>query len=173
MADMETFVQNTTTTNLGDVDDAGHGDNTAVAFGLVTMAGLSTCLGAAVVFVPRLAKFATPKFLAGGVAFSAGVMLYVSFVEIFQKAVLSFQDAGHEAKFAYTFASTSFFAGIAFMLVSSNFYMVACYCLQALCQTHTIPSSPFASSSTRRFISSPTMHIPRKTWHRPRIPILP
>lgn len=89
-----------------------------VALALVFGAGLSTAFGAAIVCTPGLAKYATPKFLAGGLAFSAGVMMYVSFVEIFQKAVGSFGDAGHSENAANLYATLCFFGGVALMIVS-------------------------------------------------------
>ena len=93
--------------------------NVGIAFALVLVAGLSTVLGAAVVFTPGLAKFATPRFLAGGLAFSAGVMTYIAFVEIFQKSVTSFENAGHLEGRAYTFATLCFFVGVIITIVSS------------------------------------------------------
>ena len=61
--------------------------NLGLAFGLVTAAGLSTCIGAAISFVmPRNKNL----FLAAALAIAAGVMLFVSFTEIFSdKAVTS------------------------------------------------------------------------------------
>ncbi|GMI61506.1 hypothetical protein ScalyP_jg9048 [Parmales sp. scaly parma] len=67
-------------------------DNVLLAFMLVVGAGLSTGLGAAIVFSPRLIKLANKRFLASSLGFSCGVMLYVSFVEILQKSVLAFSD---------------------------------------------------------------------------------
>ena len=49
---------------------------------------MCTCLGAAVVFSPRLVSLANKKFLASSLAGAAGVMIYVSFVEIFQKSLV-------------------------------------------------------------------------------------
>jgi zinc transporter ZupT len=42
----------------------------------------------------RLVKLASKLFLAGCLGIAGGVMLYVSFVEIFQKSVGAFTDAG-------------------------------------------------------------------------------
>ena len=59
-----------------------------LAFGLVIAAGLSTTIGSAFVFC---SDYANTKALAAALGVSAGVMLYVSFVEIFsQKAVEAF-----------------------------------------------------------------------------------
>ncbi len=54
-----------------------------IAFGLTLFAGLSTGIGSAIAF---FAKHNNTKFLTVSLGFSAGVMIYVSLVEIFQKA---------------------------------------------------------------------------------------
>lgn len=53
------------------------------AFGLTAFAGLSTGIGSA---IGLLAKRTNHTFLSAALGFSAGVMVYVSFVEILQKA---------------------------------------------------------------------------------------
>ena len=58
-------------------------DNILFAFGLTLFAGLSTGIGSAMAF---FAKRTNTRFLAISLGFSAGVMIYVSFVEIFVKA---------------------------------------------------------------------------------------
>ncbi len=55
----------------------------AFAFGLTLFAGLSTGIGSALAF---FAKRTNTKFLSVSLGFSAGVMIYVSFVEILGKA---------------------------------------------------------------------------------------
>lgn len=59
----------------------------AIAFGLTLFAGLSTAIGAALVF---LSKSDNKKILSIGLGFSAGVMIYVSFVEILSKSKIAF-----------------------------------------------------------------------------------
>jgi ZIP family zinc transporter len=54
-----------------------------IAFGLTLFAGLSTGIGSALAF---FTKRTNTRFLSVALGFSAGVMLYVSFVEIFFKA---------------------------------------------------------------------------------------
>jgi ZIP family zinc transporter len=93
-------------------------ENVGLAFGLVIGAGLATALGASVVFVPSLIHLASRRTLAGALGFSAGVMTYVSFVEIFNKSKTSFQDSGLEEEKAYAYATVCFFGGVAFMVVS-------------------------------------------------------
>lgn len=92
--------------------------NVGVAFGLVVGAGLSTALGAAVVFFPSLVKLASRRVLAGALGISAGVMIYVSFAEIFVKSQDSFAEAGFAEDRAYIYATLCFFAGVVVMLVS-------------------------------------------------------
>ena len=57
--------------------------NLLLAFGLTMFAGLSTGIGSVLAFFSK--KF-NPKFLAGALGLSAGVMIYVSLIEIFVKA---------------------------------------------------------------------------------------
>jgi ZIP family zinc transporter len=92
--------------------------NVGVAFALVTGAGMCTALGAAIVFSPTLVKYASRKTLAAALGLSAGVMSYVSFVEILQKSTLSFKDAGHSDDDAYMYSTLCFFAGVILMIVS-------------------------------------------------------
>lgn len=58
-------------------------ENIMFAFGLTLIAGLSTGIGSLIAF---FAKKTNKKFLAISLGFSAGVMIYVSMIEIFQKA---------------------------------------------------------------------------------------
>lgn len=97
-------------------------ENVGIALGLVLAAGASTALGAAVVFIPSLVKLASRRVLAGSLGFSAGVMTYVSFVEIFGKARTSFVDAGHEENKAYIYATLCFFGGVLTMIVSVYYF---------------------------------------------------
>ncbi|MBQ8518053.1 MAG: zinc transporter ZupT [Agathobacter sp.] len=60
--------------------------NIMFAFGLTLIAGLSTGIGSLIAF---FAKKTNKKFLSISLGFSAGVMIYVSMIEIFSKA----QDA--------------------------------------------------------------------------------
>lgn len=58
-------------------------DNIILAFSLTLLAGLATCIGSAIAF---FAKRTNTNFLSVALGFSAGVMIYVSFVEILAKA---------------------------------------------------------------------------------------
>lgn len=57
--------------------------NVLFAFGLTLFAGLSTGIGSLIAF---FSKKTNPRFLSVALGFSAGVMIYVSLVEIFFKA---------------------------------------------------------------------------------------
>mmetsp|Transcript_14021 Transcript_14021/g.19917 ORF Transcript_14021/g.19917 Transcript_14021/m.19917 type:complete len:403 (+) Transcript_14021:166-1374(+) len=91
--------------------------NVGVALGLVCGAGAATAIGASAVFFPSVVKLASRKVLAGSLGLSAGVMTYVSFVEIFFKAVDGFgpDNAGYSEKQAYNLATLTFFCGVVLM----------------------------------------------------------
>ena len=84
-------------------------ENILFALGLTVFAGLSTGIGSLMSFLSK--KF-NPKFLAGSLGFSAGVMIYISLVEIFVKAKDSLTLA-FDVKTGYTYTVIAFFAGIA------------------------------------------------------------
>jgi len=90
-------------------------DNVPLAFGLVIAAGLSTAVGASAVYFNRIVTLASQPVLAAGLGFSGGVMLYVSFVEIFVKSQIAFTEHGHEESDATAFATLCFFAGVVVM----------------------------------------------------------
>ncbi|MFI3209203.1 MAG: zinc transporter ZupT, partial [Eubacteriales bacterium] len=58
-------------------------DNIVLAFGMTVIAGLCTGIGSLIAFV---SKSTNKVFLSISLGFSAGVMLYVSMIEIFVKA---------------------------------------------------------------------------------------
>jgi len=91
--------------------------NVGVALGLVFGAGAATAIGASAVFFPSIVKLASRRVLAGSLGLSAGVMTYVSFVEIFFKAVDAFgpDNAGFDDAKAFNLATLTFFCGIVFM----------------------------------------------------------
>eukprot|EP00656_Telonema_subtile_P024546 TRINITY_DN26754_c0_g1_i1.p1 TRINITY_DN26754_c0_g1~~TRINITY_DN26754_c0_g1_i1.p1 ORF type:complete len:294 (+),score=58.63 TRINITY_DN26754_c0_g1_i1:204-1085(+) len=69
-------------------------------------------LGAALVFFPQCASLTSQTFLAWCLSIAAGVMIYVSMIEIFNKSVDSFHDAGESQNDAYLYGTISFFGGI-------------------------------------------------------------
>jgi ZIP family zinc transporter len=91
--------------------------NVGLAIGLVCGAGAATAIGASAVFFPSIVKLASRRTLAASLGLSAGVMLYVSFVEIFAKAVVAFgpDNAGFTEDKAFNYATLTFFCGIVLM----------------------------------------------------------
>lgn len=84
-------------------------NNVLFALGLTLFAGLSTGIGSLIGF---MSKQFNPRFLTIALGFSAGVMIYVSMVEIFVKARDSL-TVGFGDKMGYVLTVVSFFAGIA------------------------------------------------------------
>lgn len=82
--------------------------NVLFALGLTLFAGLSTGIGSLLAFVT---KRTNTKFLALSLGFSAGVMIYVSLVEIFVKAKIALVDELGE-KNGYWATIGGFFLGI-------------------------------------------------------------
>lgn len=86
---------------------------------LVTLgAGLATGIGS---FLAFATKSTDKKFLSFMLGTSAGVMLYVSFVEIFQKAVVSLSEAANSQETGYLLATCGFFGGILFIALVDKF----------------------------------------------------
>ncbi len=83
-------------------------NNVWLALGLTAIAGLSTGIGSA---ISLFAKKTNTKFLSLSLGFSAGVMIYVSMVEIFFKAQASLQSALGEKPGAVATVA-SFFGGM-------------------------------------------------------------
>lgn len=83
----------------------------ALAFGLTLFAGLATGIGSALAF---FAKRTSTRFLSAALGFSAGVMIYVSLVEIFQKAKASLV-ASIGVYGGYWATVGAFFGGMAFI----------------------------------------------------------
>lgn len=86
-------------------------DNIAIAFGLTLFAGLSTGIGSVMAF---FAKKTNTRFLSIALGFSAGVMIYVSMIDIFAKAQTSLTQALGGRKGAWV-TVISFFAGMFFI----------------------------------------------------------
>jgi ZIP family zinc transporter len=91
-----------------------------IAFGLTVFAGLSTGIGSALAFFTNQTN---TKFLASALGFSAGVMIYVSFVEIFFKAkgalILAYGNTQGTWITVISFFSGIFLIGIIDKLVPS------------------------------------------------------
>ncbi len=83
------------------------------AFGLTVLAGLSTGIGSLIAF---FSQNLNRRFLSASLGFSAGVMIYVSFVEIFVKAQQSLVVALGERLGAWATVG-AFFLGVALIAV--------------------------------------------------------
>ncbi|WP_422851332.1 zinc transporter ZupT [Campylobacter geochelonis] len=88
-------------------------ENFLFALALTTLAGLSTGIGG---IISCFAKRENYKFLTISLGFSAGVMIYVSFVEILQESIeLSAKNL--DGKFGEILPILAFFAGIAIIAI--------------------------------------------------------
>jgi ZIP family zinc transporter len=83
--------------------------NVALALGLTLFAGMATGIGSVIAFFARRTNY---RFLSVATGFSAGVMLYVSFVEIFSKGVDSL-TAAYGEHWGHWVNAGAFFGGIA------------------------------------------------------------
>ena len=81
-----------------------------IAFGLTLLAGLSTAIGGAIAVGRRNPG---PGFLAASLGLSAGVMLYVSFMEILPEGTSELAEAYGSEKIGAWAGAGAFFAGIA------------------------------------------------------------
>ncbi|MGL4780894.1 MAG: zinc transporter ZupT [Bacteroidales bacterium] len=85
----------------------------AIAFGLTMIAGLSTGVGSILAF---FTKHTNTRFLSYALGFSAGVMIFVSFIELIPTALndltMRFGD-----KTAFLYMLLSFFGGIALIML--------------------------------------------------------
>lgn len=84
-------------------------NNVWFAFGLTLFAGMATGIGSLLAFFAKRTNY---RFLSVATGFSAGVMLYVSFVEIFVKGVDSLTEIYGEP-LGHWINVASFFGGIA------------------------------------------------------------
>jgi ZIP family zinc transporter len=82
-----------------------------IAFGLTVFAGMATGIGSIIAFTAKRTNY---RFLSVATGFSAGVMLYVSFVEIFLKGAESLAVTYGEYWGNWVNAG-AFFAGVVFI----------------------------------------------------------
>lgn len=87
------------------------------AFGLTLFAGLATGVGSAIAF---FAHTTNTRFLSVSLGFSAGVMIYVSLIEIFTKAKASLVSVMGELG-GYWVTVASFFAGMLLIALIDRF----------------------------------------------------
>lgn len=95
-------------------------DTVLLAFGLTAFAGLSTGLGS---ILALFVKQTNIRFLSVALGFSAGVMIYVSFVEILVKARVALVAHWGDT-LGQWMTVVAFFAGIALIALIDNFVPV-------------------------------------------------
>jgi ZIP family zinc transporter len=88
-------------------------DNVLLALGLTVFAGMATGIGSALAFFAKRTNY---RFLSVATGFSAGVMLYVSFVEIFIKGTDALTEAYGDPGGHWVNAA-AFFGGIIFIAI--------------------------------------------------------
>ncbi len=88
-----------------------------IAFSFTLLAGISTGIGSALAF---FAKRTNTKFLSLSLGFSAGVMIYVSFVELFANSI-KILAIEHGNKLGTFYSILSFFSGILLILLIDAF----------------------------------------------------
>jgi ZIP family zinc transporter len=85
-------------------------DNVQMAFMLTILAGLATGIGSTIAF---FVKDKSTKVLTFAMGFAAGVMLYVSFVEILPEAIAKLTEAyNHDEQIGTTYGVIAFFVGM-------------------------------------------------------------
>lgn len=90
--------------------------NVWFALGLTVLAGLATGVGSALAFFAKRTNY---RFLSVSTGFSAGVMLYVSFVEIFYKGVEALVEA-YGAYWGHWINAAAFFGGMFLIGIIDN-----------------------------------------------------
>lgn len=100
-----------------DVPEVREG-NVGLAFALVLGAAAATLVGAMVVFLPFLVHLGNRKMLASGLGLSAGVMLYLSLIDIIVKSNEEFITSGKSEADAFLYTNITFFCGVVLTLVS-------------------------------------------------------
>jgi ZIP family zinc transporter len=88
-------------------------DSIIIAFLFTLFAGLSTGIGS---FIAFFKKDVNSRFLSASLGFSAGVMIYISMVEIFVKAKDSLTEV-YGDYWGYIYTTISFFAGIGLIAI--------------------------------------------------------
>lgn len=92
-------------------------ENVLLAFGLTLFAGLATGVGSALAFFTEKTN---TRFLSGALGFSAGVMIYVSTIEIFGKARHSLSASLGDAR-GYLYTTLAFFGGMLVIAIIDKF----------------------------------------------------
>lgn len=92
-------------------------ENILMAFALTLLAGLATGVGS---IIALFTKTTNKRFLSTALGFSAGVMLYISFVEMFPNAQ-EYLSESYGAESGMWISICSFFSGIFLIMIIDNF----------------------------------------------------
>lgn len=87
-------------------------ENVLFAFAITLFAGLSTGIGSVIAFFTRKTN---TKFLSVALGLSAGVMIYISFVELLTGSMATLSEV-YGAKNGQLYSVLSFFAGVFFIM---------------------------------------------------------
>jgi ZIP family zinc transporter len=127
-----------------------------IAFGLTLFAGMATAIGSIIAFKARRTDY---RFLSVATGFSAGVMLYVSFVEIFFKGVDSLVERFGETG-AHWINAGSFFGGMLLIGIIDNLIPAAENPHEIHSEAETLPlHDPWAPApDLDALLNSPDVH---------------
>lgn len=134
-----------------------------IAFGLTVFAGMATGIGSVIAFTAKRTNY---RFLSISTGFSAGVMLYVSFVEIFLKGIVSL-TAVYGDYWGHWVNAAAFFGGMFLIGVIDNLIPAAENPHETHSESETAPlhdpEAPFpdfaaALDTARRERAAPDMH---------------
>jgi len=128
-----------------------------VAFGLTLFAGLATGIGGALAFFVDRTQ---TKPLSVALGFSAGVMLFVSFVEIFPQAQ-RFLSAAYGARGGYLAATLAFFGGVALSALIDKLIPAA----QNVHEIHRVEEARGCGSGADLEADAPGRHRRRRAGH--------
>ncbi|MCG3192760.1 MAG: Zinc transporter ZupT [Thermoanaerobaculia bacterium] len=133
--------------------------NVLTAFGLTLFAGLSTGIGSAIAFTAQRTNY---RFLSVSTGFSGGVMLYVAFVEIFQKGADVLSGVYGETGGRWLNAG-SFFAGILLIGLIDNLISPADNPHEIRREDETAPLHPGHANPSPS--AAPLVPVPRAVAH--------
>ncbi|MHC1699021.1 MAG: zinc transporter ZupT [Geobacteraceae bacterium] len=131
-----------------------------VAFGLTVFAGMATGIGSIIAFTAKRTNY---RFLSVATGFSAGVMIYVSFVEIFFKGAESLSDRYGDYTGNWINAA-SFFGGMLLIGLIDNLIPAAENPHEIHSETETRPLHD-PSAPIPDFGSATTMPVEREGFH--------
>ncbi len=92
-------------------------ENIISAFLITLFAGLSTGIGGFIVYFSNKLNY---KLLSASLGLSAGVMIYVSFLELIPESLENLKASFNE-KLSYVYMASAFFAGIFFIAIIDKF----------------------------------------------------